>query len=297
EEYNRFLDGEAPADPAVDYDLRDMDINPVSDPATVSKMQKMAKAQFIYETAKENPMIDQAAATLRMLEAAGIEEPEKLMAKPDPAQQEMQQRAAMAEVGQMEADAALKGAQAQEIMTRGDAAAMESGVKAEESAGNQQMALQKQEHDIALAEKQHELKMQELEIKWEELELKFEQAQQAAEQAANTPQENPDAKAETEATKLNIEYDRMDLQEQMETMKLAHAKEIEQMRIDAAKETAAMANVKMTKDEKGKPVEDKTDKELLKATKELVAATNATKELDVKYDKEGRIVSAQIKVK
>ncbi|MGL5733723.1 MAG: hypothetical protein ACRCYS_02560, partial [Beijerinckiaceae bacterium] len=66
EEYNRFLDGEAPADPAVDYDLRDMDINPVSDPAAVSKMQKMAKAQFIYETAKENPMINQAAATLRM---------------------------------------------------------------------------------------------------------------------------------------------------------------------------------------------------------------------------------------
>jgi hypothetical protein len=296
EKYNAFHDAEQPFDPAADYDVRDMDIVPVSDPSTVSKMQKMAKAQFIYETAKENPHVDQAAATLRMFEASDIEEPEKLMAQPDPQQQQLQARGAEAQVAVIEADAQLKMAQAQEILGRGEAAALEGGIKAEESAANHDLAAEKQAHEMDVKNREFELKQQELEIRWEELDLKFQQAEQAskqAEQAANAPQADPNAGAAESEQKTNLEYDRMDLQQEMEANKLAHAKEIEQMRIDAA----ALANVKMTKDEKGKPVEDKTDKALLQVNKDLLKAAVATKELDVKYDSEGRIVSAEIKVK
>ena len=51
-----------PPDPAKDFDESDNDILPVTDPATVSKMQKLAKAEFIYQTAKENPRVEQGEA-------------------------------------------------------------------------------------------------------------------------------------------------------------------------------------------------------------------------------------------
>lgn len=93
EKYNRFLDdvqadeqGQAQPvmhDPAEDFDLRDMDIEPVADPNSVTSMQKMGRAQFLYEMAKEG-MLDPAEAMSRVLDAANVEDIPALLPKPDP---------------------------------------------------------------------------------------------------------------------------------------------------------------------------------------------------------------------
>jgi len=106
EEYKRFHDAEA--DPQKDYNSDDMDILPVSDPQSVTKAQKIAKAQAIYSLSNENPTMDRAEATKRVLEAIDAEDIEKLMPPPpppDPKIAELAQRAAEAEVSGLEATA------------------------------------------------------------------------------------------------------------------------------------------------------------------------------------------------
>ena len=83
QKYNMFLDGEEEADPRADFDLNDMDIQPVADPKSVTSMQKMARAQFLLDLANTG-MIDPAEAVQRVLEAAAIEDAEELIPKPDP---------------------------------------------------------------------------------------------------------------------------------------------------------------------------------------------------------------------
>lgn len=96
ERYNAMLDGE-PADPAADFDLRDMDIAPVADPKSVTSMQRMGRAQFLMELA-EKGAVDKVEAMRRVLEAASIDDIEALMPKPDP--QAMAQQAEMMAVQQ-----------------------------------------------------------------------------------------------------------------------------------------------------------------------------------------------------
>lgn len=89
--------------PQGDYGAEDLDIEPVADPAAVTKMQEAAKAQFLMQLA-EAGMVDRAEASKRMLQAAAISDHEALMPQPDPMAQQMQ-----AIAGQMaQADATLK---------------------------------------------------------------------------------------------------------------------------------------------------------------------------------------------
>lgn len=88
EQYAAFFDGQ-PADPKADFNIADMDVLPVTDPSAVSKMQKLAKAQFVYETAKENPLVNQEVALRRMYEAADVDDVDELIVpppQPDPAE-------------------------------------------------------------------------------------------------------------------------------------------------------------------------------------------------------------------
>lgn len=106
EKYNRFFDDEQQFDPQQDFDESDMDIVPVSDPASVSKMQRIAKAQLLREVASENPVMDQVEVTRRILEAAEIEDAEKLFVpppQPDPEQEMLLKLAAMLELQEREA--------------------------------------------------------------------------------------------------------------------------------------------------------------------------------------------------
>lgn len=83
EVYNLLHDGPEPIDPKQDFDLADMDIQPVADPAQVTNMQKLAKAQLLMELSP-SPEMDSRVALQRVLEAAGIEDREELVPEPDP---------------------------------------------------------------------------------------------------------------------------------------------------------------------------------------------------------------------
>ena len=66
-----------------------MDVTPVADPKAVTDMQRMARAQFLLELA-QGGMIDQAAATTRILEAAHIEDIDELIPQTSPQDEQMQ---------------------------------------------------------------------------------------------------------------------------------------------------------------------------------------------------------------
>ncbi len=118
EKYNQFFDGPEQYDPQADYNDQDMDIVPISDPNSVTKQQRLGKAQLVMQIAKENPAIDQMAATRRMLEAAEIDDVDELMAKPDPEQEMLMKVAAMLE---------LQDKDAQIDKTRADTLKVETG--------------------------------------------------------------------------------------------------------------------------------------------------------------------------
>ncbi|MDC0657057.1 hypothetical protein N6L27_03505 [Leisingera sp. SS27] len=120
EEYNAFLDEERPADPAEDFNLSDMNIQPVADPRSVTKMQQAAKAQMLFEWAQAG-IVDQGEALSRMSEAMDIEDVESLMPQPDPMQQQMgmmQMQAAQADLALKMADVELKLAQVEETRSQ-----------------------------------------------------------------------------------------------------------------------------------------------------------------------------------
>lgn len=90
-------------DPAQDFNLSDMDVEPVADPSAVTRMQEAAKAQVVMELAGMG-MVDPAEATTRILETSRIADVEELLPKPDPNAEMMS--ALMAQMAQ--ADAQLK---------------------------------------------------------------------------------------------------------------------------------------------------------------------------------------------
>jgi len=103
EEYNQFHDAGVMLDPRMEYGAADMDIEPVADPRSVTKMQEAAKAQILMQlsdTGKVNPN----EATKRVLQAASIGDVDALMPQPDP----MQQQVAMMGMKAAEADLTLK---------------------------------------------------------------------------------------------------------------------------------------------------------------------------------------------
>lgn len=91
EDYNAFFDDpEMQYDPKADYDLKDMNITPVSDPSVSTNMQKLAKAQVAREIGANKPWINQMELDRRAFEAADIPDIDKLFVpppKPDPAMQ------------------------------------------------------------------------------------------------------------------------------------------------------------------------------------------------------------------
>jgi chaperonin GroES len=80
-----------------DYDLASMDVCPVADPKMVTDMQRMTHAQLLMQIAEHpafGPLQDPREALRRVYEAAGTEEPDKLIMK--------QQGPAPGEVAQLE---------------------------------------------------------------------------------------------------------------------------------------------------------------------------------------------------
>jgi chaperonin GroES len=94
DKYNAFHDAGVQLDPAADFGADDLDITPVADPRSVTKMQQMAKADLIGNLA-ERGMVSPQAAAKRVLEAADIGDIEELMPPPDPEQQAAAKRSQM----------------------------------------------------------------------------------------------------------------------------------------------------------------------------------------------------------
>lgn len=107
ERYNALFDSQDQFDPAQDFSEADMDILPVSDPNVSSRMQELAKANFLREVAQNNPTMNPHAVTQRVLEAAQVENIEELLVpppQPDPITEELMLRNAFAELNAKEAD-------------------------------------------------------------------------------------------------------------------------------------------------------------------------------------------------
>lgn len=108
-EYSELLDDPA-ANFEADFSLAGIDVAPVSDPAVVTKMQAMARAQFLQQFLG-TPFVDRGEVMKRILEAADIPNIDELIAKPsqpDPQQQ--------ADVAETVANTALKEAQTVKTM-------------------------------------------------------------------------------------------------------------------------------------------------------------------------------------
>ena len=117
-DYANVLD-DPEADFEADFSADDMDIRPVSDPSSVTRMQKMAKSQYIMGTI---PMLatvggDPREALKRAYEAADVEDIEKLIPPPKPQPQDPAAEAAkQAQVELLINNARKSGAEADKTM-------------------------------------------------------------------------------------------------------------------------------------------------------------------------------------
>lgn len=95
-DYLEVLD-DPEADFEADFNSADMDIRPVSDPSSVTRMQKMAKGQFVMSTMKQLAAVggEPREALRRVYEAADIEDIDKLLPPPKPQQPDPMAQAAM----------------------------------------------------------------------------------------------------------------------------------------------------------------------------------------------------------
>lgn len=110
-----------------DYQSADADVVPVADPRQVTNMQKMARAQFLGEHLGM-PGINNEEIYRRRFEAAGIEDPDSLLAPPDPMSMQgvqLQLMLVASEIAKNLADALGKKAAA--VKSIADAEAAESG--------------------------------------------------------------------------------------------------------------------------------------------------------------------------
>lgn len=115
QDYFNLLDDPL-ADFAKDFNPQDMDIRPVSDPSSVTKMQQMAKAQFVLSTMPQLQAVggDLREALRRVYDASGIEDIDKLL--PDPQPNPMAEKAAQVELDNKAADTEKKRAEALRAM-------------------------------------------------------------------------------------------------------------------------------------------------------------------------------------
>jgi hypothetical protein len=111
-----------------DFDLRNMDLAPTADPKSVTDMQRMMRAQYLTQFLGQ-PGINNQEIQRRQLEAANIEDIDKLFVQgPDP-MQELEAEKLKAEVGTEKAKGTLTMAQAEKTRQEGMETAFDRGIK------------------------------------------------------------------------------------------------------------------------------------------------------------------------
>ena len=147
EDYLNILD-DPEADFEADFNATDFDIRPVSDPSSVTRSQRIARAQFI-GTFLGAPGMNPKAIITRMLEAADVDDIDELFApeqQPDPAQQMMMQaqlakitseakrndataEKTLADIGKGQGEIAIKAAEEQRKALEGIASRFQEGLE------------------------------------------------------------------------------------------------------------------------------------------------------------------------
>ncbi len=125
EDYANILDDPA-ADFDADFNQQDMDIRPVSDPASVTRMQKMARAQFLGGFVNL-PWVNGPEITKRMFEAADVEDTDQLIMPPQPPQPNPKD---VADAALKESGAALNAAKAETEGAKREQMAVDTFAKA-----------------------------------------------------------------------------------------------------------------------------------------------------------------------
>lgn len=128
EDYANVLD-DTDADFAKDFGEKDMDLKPVADPSSVTKMQQMAKAQLL--DSMRGKGLNDMEINRRVLEAAGIEDIDALLPQGEPQPDPLMQ----AKVYQTQTAGDLNRARAAQASTTATKTAFEVGHAAGESAG------------------------------------------------------------------------------------------------------------------------------------------------------------------
>lgn len=127
EAYVAFFDDPA-VNPQADFNAKDMDILPVSDPQSVTKMQKLAKAEMLMAVGGNDPLFNPIEVRKRFLEAADVEDVDKLlMPPPEPDPEEAAFMDAVKDLGLQEQVAKIKKLQADTLKAIADAEAAEEG--------------------------------------------------------------------------------------------------------------------------------------------------------------------------
>lgn len=117
-----------------DFDLASMDIAPTADPKSVTDMQRMMRAQYLGQFIGQ-PGINNQEIQKRMMEAANIEDIDKLFSEgPDP-MAVLQGKKLEAEVKTEQAKGVLTMAQAENARQDGNDKAFERGITAGTMAG------------------------------------------------------------------------------------------------------------------------------------------------------------------
>lgn len=167
-----------------DY-MGEMDVMPVSDPNTVTDMQRMSRAQLVLDEAKNgNPAVNVFAATKRAFEAARIERPEEVMNPPPdpnapPPPPSPDEQAANMKMQAMQADIEAKGQQAQ---IKAQSAQMDLQAKAQDLMLQLEAKQRDADQKSIENERRHQVQLRDLEVKsaamdqrWRELQMREEE--------------------------------------------------------------------------------------------------------------------------
>lgn len=222
EVYNAFHDQVGPDgqpmmfDPAEDYGAADMDVEPVADPQSVTKMQMAAKAQFLMQMAEQG-LVDMQEVTTRMLEAMAIDDVEALLPKPDPMQQQIAQLQMQAE------QAKLMLTQAQGQKAQAEAHKTASEVGAPDGSGVSPLEVQKAQLEQQERAARLELDRQKIEIEAQKLQVERAKIQSDANTEATKLAASDALKRAEMATDAAIEREKLSANIRVEAIKAQSA--------------------------------------------------------------------------
>ena len=241
-----------------DFDMDSMDIAIGADPKSVTDMQRMMRAQYL-GTFLENPVMaagmDAQEIKRRMLEAAQMDDIDKLFAKgPDPVAQ-VAEAQAKATVKDTEAAAVLKMQQAEKARQEANDVAFQRGITAGTGANAQDTEAERSRMDAAAKDREFQIKQAELDLKKRELDLKLQMEADKREHEIGLRRMELDHEAGMQQSEMDGEQEAEEPQEKGED-KSSQLMDLMRQVIDGQQATlkAQAAKKRVVRDEAGRVV-------------------------------------------